>query len=103
SDYTLRFEGGALVWPESFPEVPIGGVWEIVVVDGVAEPNEWSETEVGDTVDDWFDYVESQLDSFHLLVEFDEKTGHPTLIDSQPDDDGQSGAWLLRAEIVPTT
>ncbi len=105
--YTLRFEVGALTVDPSFPQRrPVGGVWEIEVVDGAAIGNEWSESILGDTVEDWFAYIESQLDSHYLRVEFDSTLGAPTLIDSQPLDDmivedpNQITAWLVSAEVV---
>lgn len=109
NSYTLRFENGALMNDPSFPtRRPVGGVWEIEVVDGVALENEWSNSVIGDTVDDWFVYIESQLDSHYLRVEFDPATGAPTLIDSQPLDDmavedpNSIVAWLVFGEVVPT-
>ena len=108
TDYTMRFEVGALRVDPSFPQRrPVGGVWEIVVIDGVALDNEWADSVLGDTVDDWFDYVESQLDSHYLHVEFDLERGFPTVIDSQPlgaedvSDTNEIVAWLVRAEIGP--
>ena len=91
----------------SFPQRrPVGGVWEIDVVDGIAIENEWSESILGDTVEDWFAYVESQLESHYLRVEFDPTLGVPTRIDAQPLDDqvvedpNTIVAWLVVAELV---
>ena len=105
--YTLRFEVGALMVDPSFPQRrPVGGVWEIDVIDGIALENEWSDSILGDTVEDWFAYIESQLDSHYLRAEFDATLGAPTLIDSQPLDDmvvedpNQIAAWLVSAEVV---
>ncbi len=108
--YTLRFENGALRNDPSFPTTrPVGGVWEIEVVDGVAAENDWSESILGDTVEDWFAYVESQLDSHYLNVTFDPDLGFPSTIDSQPlddmvvDDPNSIVAWIVFAEIEPAS
>jgi len=107
--YTLRFENGSLMNDPSFPTGrPVSGVWEIEVVDGVALENEWSDSILGDTVEDWFAYVESQLDSYYLDVAFDPDSGFPSTIDSQPLDDrvvedpNSVVAWIVFAEVEPT-
>lgn len=105
--YTIRFEVGALMLDPSFPQRrPVGGVWEIEVVDGVAVDNDWADSVLGDTVEDWFAYVESQLDSHYLRVEFDPDLGFLRTIDSQPLDDvvtdpSELAAWIVFAELEP--
>jgi hypothetical protein len=65
----LRFEVRLMV-DSSFPQrQPVGGVWEIEVVDGVATENEWSAF-LGDTVEDWFAYIGHNLGSHYLRVDF---------------------------------
>ncbi|MEM9039360.1 MAG: hypothetical protein AAGD33_05630 [Actinomycetota bacterium] len=84
TDYVLTFEVVADRPHPSFPDgTPPSGMWQIDVTDGLAS-GPWGASELGDAVDDWFDFIEAEMTNRFITVDFHPDLGYPRFIASRP-------------------
>ena len=107
ADYELRFSDACLECA-SFPRTS-DGTHQVTVNEGVAE-SPWNDATAGATVDDWFAFVESNLDTaFAIEAEFDAERGFPTYIHFTSGEGTGPGtgvpfeSWILRDVAVQPT